>query len=370
MRIVLSGGGTGGHIYPALAIAGECRKRFERSELLYIGTHRGLESSIIPQEEIPFQSIEITGFKRKLSLDNVRTVLRFVRGVRRAKMLLRQFGPDVVIGTGGYVCGPVLFAASKLGIPTLIHEQNVIPGLTNLFLSRYASTVAVSFRGGESYFPKAKRVIYTGNPRATAVQSADKRRGYETLGLPEGSRIVIFTGGSRGARAMNEAMIELAPLVGRLPDVHFVYVTGESYYDSTADRIRAIGGEPPNLVVKPYIHNMPEVLAAASLVVGRAGASSLAEITSLGIPSILIPSPNVTNNHQEANAKLLADAKAAELILERQLNGDRLFHVIESIMTDSSRWYAMAAQSRSLGEPEAAMRIADELARLTRSKAE
>jgi UDP-N-acetylglucosamine--N-acetylmuramyl-(pentapeptide) pyrophosphoryl-undecaprenol N-acetylglucosamine transferase len=369
MRIVLSGGGTGGHIYPAVAIARECRHRMRDCELLYIGTKRGLESTIVPKEQIPFESIDITGFKRKLSLDNLKTVIRFVKGVRRSSQLLRQFKPDIVVGTGGYVCGPVVYAAAKMGIPTVIHEQNVIPGLTNVFLSRYASVVAVSFQGGEQYFPKAKKAVFTGNPRATEVYRADKQNGYASLGLPQGSRIVLVVGGSRGARVLNETMIAMAGRLRSLPEIRFVYVTGEHYYDNTIKRIQdTLGTMPDNLTIKPYVHNMPEVLAATSLVVGRAGASSLAEITSLGIPSILIPSPNVTNNHQTANAKQLKDAGAAEMFLESELTGDLLFASIRAIMSDSARWKTMAEKAKSLGQPDAAKRIVDEMSRLIRSE--
>ncbi|TCZ75614.1 undecaprenyldiphospho-muramoylpentapeptide beta-N-acetylglucosaminyltransferase, partial [Paenibacillus albiflavus] len=188
MRIVLSGGGTGGHVYPALAIAEECLKHNPQSKFMYIGTNSGLERDIVAKSklDLPFEAIEISGFCRKLlSTDNVRTVMRFLRGVKLAKAKLKEFKPDVVIGTGGYVCGPVLYAAAKLGIPTLIHEQNVLPGLTNKFLSRYVSSVAVSFKGIESRFPKARRATYTGNPRATSVVAADRLAGLRSLGLTD-----------------------------------------------------------------------------------------------------------------------------------------------------------------------------------------
>lgn len=369
MRVVLSGGGTGGHIYPALAVARQCMKELPDTEIMYIGTTRGLESTLVPKENIPFEAIHITGFKRKLSLENVKTLVRFWNGVKRSRQLLLQFKPDIVIGTGGYVCGPVVYAAAKLGIPTIIHEQNVIPGLTNKFLSRYTDLVAVSFKGSENQFSKAGQVLYTGNPRATSVYYADKAKGYAALGLPEGSNIVVIVGGSRGAKAINEAMIGAVPELHKLPHVHFVYVTGESYYSSTKERIvSSTGSLPANLHIYPYIHNMPEVLAATSLIVSRSGASSLAEITSLGIPSILIPSPNVTNNHQEANARWLSDANAARLILEKQLKGPTLFAAIEDIMNDTKLRADMSEQSRSLGQPNSAELIVQEMKRLADRK--
>lgn len=366
MRVVLTGGGTGGHIYPAVAIARQCEAEDPNAAFLYIGGRNGLESKLVPQENLPFESIEITGFRRKLSFDNVKTIIRFFKGVSRSKKLLTDFKPDVVIGTGGYVCGPVVYAASRLGIPTLIHEQNAIPGLTNQFLSRYASTVAVSFEGSEGSFPKAKRVVYTGNPRATTVQSANRSRGFASLGIPMDSRIVVIVGGSRGAKAINDAMIGMASHLKKLNDLHFVYVTGERYFEETREAVRkALGTMPNYLHIVPYVHNMPEVLAATSLIVNRAGASFLAEITSLGIPSVLIPSPNVTNNHQEANARRLEGAGASSVILEKDLTADALFARIENIMGDSGVWRSMSDASRSLGKPDSAAVIVGEMRRLT-----
>lgn len=368
MRVVLSGGGTGGHIYPALAVAAQCAAEDPASEFLYIGGQRGLESSIVPKSGLPFKAIDITGFRRKLSMDNVKTVMRFLKGVRSSKQMLKEFKPDVVVGTGGYVCGPVVYAAAKLGIPTVIHEQNAVPGLTNRFLSKYVSTVAVSFEGSESAFSGARRVIYTGNPRATVVHTADKRKGYDSLGISDGSKIVLVVGGSRGAKAINQAMVEMASELSKLDHLSFVYVTGDSYYEPTLEAITGqLGVMPANLKVLPYIHNMPEVLAATSLIVNRAGASFLAEINSLGLPSILIPSPNVTNNHQEKNARMLEKAGAAHVILEPELTGQALFRGIQEIMQSPERHAAMSASSKGLGKPESAQLLVDELQRLSDS---
>lgn len=364
MRVVLTGGGTGGHIYPAIAVARQCEIEDPDSKFLYIGGTKGLESTLVPQEQIPFQSIEITGFRRKLSAENIKTVIRFLKGVKASKRMLAEFKPDVVIGTGGYVCGPVVYAAAKLGIPSIIHEQNAI-GVDEQVFGKYVSTVAVSFEGSERSFPKAKRVIYTGNPRATTVQSANKERGFASLGIPMDSSVVLVVGGSRGAKAINDAMIEMAPQLEKLKHIHFVYVTGEHYFEKTREEIRSrLGSMPNHLHVLPYVHNMPEVLAATSLIVNRAGASFLAEITSLGIPSILIPSPNVTNNHQEANARQLEKAGAAKVILEKDLSGKRLFQSIEDIMGDLQVQREMSGQSRKLGKPDSANLIVEEMRKL------
>ncbi len=361
MRIVLSGGGTGGHIYPAVAIANQCRQEEPDTELLYIGTRNGLEYEIVKKAEIPFSEIEISGFRRKLfTRDHVKTMLRFVRAVRQCKKLLREFKPDVVIGTGGFVCGPVIYAAAKLGIPTLIHEQNVIPGLTNRFLSRYADSVAVSFKGSESAFKKAKRAVYTGNPSASQVMNADPQRALRTLGIPDKAQVVLITGGSRGARALNDAALQMLALVGDLPDVFIVWVTGSIYYEAYKEKSKSARASE-RVKIAAYLHNMPEVLASSLLVISRAGASFLAEVTALGVPSVLVPSPNVTNNHQEANARWLSKEKAAELILEKDLNGERLFSVIQAIMADPIRREYMSKQAKKLGQADAAKLVYREL---------
>jgi len=368
LKIVLTGGGTGGHIYPALAIARYMLDQDPHVEILYIGSSTGLEQEIVTKRNIPFKSIKISGFKRKLSFDNVKTIWRFLRGVRTSKNMMRDFQPDVVIGTGGYVCGPVVYAAAKLGIPTIVHEQNVIPGLTNIFLSKYVDCLAVSFAGSEGQFSNARRTLYTGNPRATEVSQANPDNGRAHFNLSADKKIVLVVGGSRGARAINEAMVGMVPQLSTLSDVHFIYVTGQQYFAATNRQIEAIGTEPANLSVVPYLDNMPEVLAATSLIVNRSGASFLAEITALGVPSILIPSPNVTNNHQEKNARWLADEGASVMIREHELDSAQLFHTIRKIMTDPIRTESMAHRAKKLGCPQSAQKMVDEIDRLLTCK--
>lgn len=354
MRIVISGGGTGGHIYPALALIREIQEKTNDAEFLYIGTIKGLESQLVPRENIPFRSIHITGFKRKLSLDNLKTIFRFLKGTRDSKSILKEFNPDIVIGTGGYVCGPVVYAASKLRIPTIIHEQNSIPGLTNKFLSRYVNKIAVCFKEAEEYFPLSK-VVFTGNPRASEVVGKDGIRGRLSAGLSTTLPTVLIFGGSRGARPINEAVIKsLSDFAGKPYQV--LYVTGDVHYEDVRKEIELVGN-PGNVIIKPFIHNMPEVLAGMELVVSRAGATTLAELTSLGIPSILIPSPYVTNNHQEKNAHSLSDHGAAVLLLEKDLTGKSLVSHIDGIMLDKEKQKLMKKEALKIGVPDSAERL-------------
>lgn len=365
MRIVISGGGTGGHIYPALALIREIQKQSEGTEVLYIGTKNGLESKIVPRENIPFQSIHITGFKRKLSFENIKTVLRFRKGTSDSKKMLKEFKPDIVIGTGGYVCGPVVYAAAKLRIPTIIHEQNSVPGLTNKFLSRYVNKVAICFEEAKDYFP-ADKVVFTGNPRASEVLGKDGVRGRISAGLSTTMPAVLIFGGSRGARPINEAVVKSLSEFGT-KSYQVLYVTGDVHYEAVKKEVELVGN-PQNVVIKPFIHNMPEVLAGIDLVVSRAGATTLAEITSLGIPSILVPSPYVTNNHQEKNARSLSDHGAAELLLEKDLTSKSLIESIDRILLNKENLREMKTRSKKLGVPDSANRLFEVMKQLVNQK--
>jgi UDP-N-acetylglucosamine--N-acetylmuramyl-(pentapeptide) pyrophosphoryl-undecaprenol N-acetylglucosamine transferase len=354
VKIVISGGGTGGHIYPALALVREIQKEKKDAEFLYIGTTNGLESKLVPRENIPFKSIHITGFKRKLSFENIKTIFRFLKGVSDSKKILKEFKPDVVIGTGGYVCGPVVYAAAKLGVPTIIHEQNSVPGLTNKFLSRYVNKIAVCFSDASDYFPKNK-VVFTGNPRASEVIGKDGVQGRLSVGLSTTNPTVLIFGGSRGARPINEAVVKSLSELAKKP-YQVLYITGDVHYDEVKKEAELVGN-PENVIIKPFIHNMPEVLAGVDLVVSRAGATTLAELTSLGIPSILIPSPYVTNNHQEKNARSLVVQGAAELLLEKDLNNKSLIHSIDRVLLDQEKLTGMKKKAKKMGVPDSASKM-------------
>lgn len=365
MNIVVTGGGTGGHIYPALALIREIKKENKDANFIYIGTEKGLESKLVPRENIPFHSIHITGFKRSLSFENVKTIARFLKGVGNSKRMLKEFKADVVIGTGGYVCGPVVYAAAKLGIPTIIHEQNSVPGLTNKFLSRYVDKIAVCFEEAKEFFPNNK-VILTGNPRASEVLNQDGIKGRLSVGLRTKKPVVLIVGGSRGAKPINEAVLKALAQFGQKP-YQVLYVTGEVHYDEVKKEVELIGN-PENVIIKPFVHNMPEVLAGTDLTVARAGATTLAELTSLGIPSILIPSPYVTNNHQEKNAHSLSDHDAATILLEKDLTSQKLIDEIDCILMDEKKLKKMKDAAKNLGIPDAAKRLYQVMLELVKHK--
>lgn len=350
MRLMVSGGGTGGHIYPALALIKQVKENEPNSEILYIGTQKGLESKIVPNSGIDFKTINIQGFKRSLSLENFKTIGLFLSSVVKARKMIKEFKPDVVLGTGGYVSGAVVFAASLMGIPTVIHEQNSVVGVTNKFLSKFVKKIAISFQDAASQFPSQK-VVLTGNPRATEVVNI-KPESLGQFGLDSTVPTVLIFGGSRGAEKINRVTVDSLEELVKKP-YQTLFVTGRVHFDQIAKEID-VEKLKSKVAILPYISNMPEILANISVIVGRAGATSLAEITALGIPSILIPSPYVTNDHQTKNAKSLVEDHAAELITENELTSEKLMRSLDQLMLDETARKEMANNAKQLGQPDAA----------------
>lgn len=359
MRVLLTGGGTGGHIYPALAVARRLKETNEDVTILYVGTERGLESRIVPQEGIPFRAIEIEGFKRSLNFDgikyNLRSIGLFLKSIRESKKIIKEFKPDVVLGTGGYVSAPIGYAAAKAGIPTIVHEQNSFLGLTNKFLIRYIDRLAISFDDIQSQVDGyEEKVVFTGNPRAQEVAKAEMAMVDRVYGLDVTKPIILIFGGSRGANRINQAVVDAYPeLVTR--DYQVIFATGETHYETISAQLDTIATlkNNPHFVVKPYIHDMIEVLRHTSTIVSRSGATTIAEITVLGIPSILIPSPNVTEDHQTKNAMSLVNNQAAILLKEDKLSGESLLAQMDYLMHNPSARQAMGERAFELGEPYA-----------------
>ncbi|UDM32473.1 undecaprenyldiphospho-muramoylpentapeptide beta-N-acetylglucosaminyltransferase [Lentilactobacillus laojiaonis] len=354
MRLIVSGGGTGGHIYPALAIIEDLLKQEPDSEVLYVGSKRGLESSIVPKQGIDFIPLEIQGFKRSLSMDNFKTIKLFIKSVKESKNIIKNFKPDVVIGTGGYVSGAVVYAASKMHVPTVIHEQNSVVGLTNKFLSHFVDKIAIGFNEAADQFPKEK-VVFTGNPRAQQVANMQSDFKWSTIGLSDDIPTVLIFGGSQGAPVINKAVVDsINDFNSR--NYQVVFVTGQKRYDGVMEQI---GDQTVNSNIKilPYIDNMPSILPKVSLIVGRSGATSIAEITALGIPSILIPSPYVTADHQTKNTMSLVNNDAALMIKEDELTGTTLVEKVDSLMNNDAQRNQMAKNSLELGVPDAADRV-------------
>lgn len=359
MRVLLTGGGTGGHIYPALAVARRLKEIDAEVTFLYVGTERGLESTLVPKEGLPFKAIEIEGFKRQLNFDgikyNLKSVKLFLQSIRESRKIIREFKPDVVLGTGGYVSAPICYAAAKEGVPTIVHEQNSFLGLTNKFLIRYIDRLAISFKEIYSQVDGHEdKVVFTGNPRAQEVTEKDLPMVDTIYGLNVMEPIVLIFGGSRGAEKINRAVVEAYPKL-RHRNYQVLFVTGEIHYDEIVEELEKLLPVKQNqgFVVKPYIHNMIDVLSQTSAIVSRSGATTIAEITVLGIPSILIPSPNVTDDHQTQNAMSLVKYDAALLLEEKNLNGETLLAALDQLMEFPDKRAEMSERARTLGEPYA-----------------
>ncbi|MGX7419480.1 undecaprenyldiphospho-muramoylpentapeptide beta-N-acetylglucosaminyltransferase [Carnobacterium gallinarum] len=357
MKIILSGGGTGGHIYPALALIRQLQKVEPTLDVLYVGTEKGLEKKIVEKAGIPFKAVEVQGFKRSLSFENVKTVQLFFKSVSDSKKIVKEFQPDIVIGTGGYVCAPVVYAAAKQGIPTIIHEQNSVAGVTNKFLSKYASKIAICFEEARQEFAKfPEKIVLTGNPRAQEVASIQQSTILEEYQLKADYPTLLIFGGSRGARKINEAFVAALPELVK-KEYQILFATGEVHYQKIQEELAILADKDSNVSVVPFIYNMPEVFANVSLVMARSGATSLAELTALGLPSILIPSPYVTNDHQTRNAESLTTHGAAEMIADVDLTGERLILEVDQLMMNPDKRLKMAGEAKKLGIPDAADRL-------------
>ena len=329
MRVIISAGGTGGHIYPALAIINKIKKEEPNSEFLYIGTHNRMEKDIVPKYGIPFKSIEIYGFNRKKILKNFKIIRCLIKAKRECKKIISEFKPDIVIGVGGYVTYPVICAAHSLNIKTFIHEQNSVAGKANLSLSDKVDLIGVSFKSSMSEFPKYK-TIFTGNPcseDAVSVKPALKSE----FGLDNNKKLVLIVMGSLGSSKVNEYLINTMKFFEN-KNYNVLYVTGKDSYDETIKN-----KFPSNVKIVPYIENMARIIKNTDLIVTRAGASTLSEIIALNVPSILIPSPYVPNNHQYKNALDIVNNNAGLIIEEKDLKDDILVKNIDNLINDNEK---------------------------------
>jgi UDP-N-acetylglucosamine--N-acetylmuramyl-(pentapeptide) pyrophosphoryl-undecaprenol N-acetylglucosamine transferase len=363
MRLLFTCGGTAGHINPALAIAGRMRELLGGCEILFIGARGMMETELVPREGYEIREIEITNISRSRSLEglahNVRTLRNVAVSTEKAKRIIREFKPDAVIGTGGYVCYPVLTAAARLHIPTLVHESNALPGLTTKMLSGRVDRVMVGFEESREHYADPSKVFVTGTPVRGSFSSYTKETAKRELGIPNDRPLVVSVWGSLGAEHMNAVMAELIPMMKDDGSFRLVHAAGGRYYDELRGKLAEIAPDYESFGadVRKYIYDMPRVMAAADLVLCRAGASSLAELTFMGKPAIIVPSPNVTNNHQEKNARVLEKAGGAKVLLEGEFDARSLFAEIRDLLENREELGAMSEAMRFLAVPDAADRI-------------
>ncbi len=358
MRVIFAGGGTGGHINPAISIADYAASRDDNFEALFIGTESGMEKKLVPKAGYKLEFIDIEGFDRKHLLKNFSVAAKLLKARRDCVRIIKEFKPDCVVCTGGYVSGPVAMAAKKAGVKSLIHEQNVYPGLTVNGAQRYVTYLALSFEETINHIKHKEKCVVTGNPVRAEILCADHAASREKLGIKKPFALIF--GGSLGADRINDTVTDMLPRIVEDGKIELLFGTGDRNYDKVMNAIRERNIDlGKNVKVVPYIDNMAECMAAADLVVSRAGAITVSEIAALGKPSILIPSPNVVRNHQEQNAREFERAHAAEVITEDELNADVLYEKITAVTGDVERGRAMSENLKRLAKTDALPKLYD-----------
>lgn len=361
MRVILTGGGTGGHIYPALAIAQGLLAHDAKTKIRYVGIRDGMEARLAPEAGFDFSGISGKGLPRKLSLDTIKVLGKSVKALWETKNILREFHPDLVVGTGGYVSGPVVLTAALFNIPTLLHEQNALPGITNRLLARVVRRVMVTFPESRTHFGTKKKLELVGLPVRPEIGKVSREMGARHFGLRPDRMTLLVTGGSRGARTLNQAMTNVLENFGQNSKVQVIWATGNLTYKETVEEFekRKIVWKRPEWRILEYLKDMPEALACSDLYIGRAGAASLAELMIAGMPSLLIPYPYAAENHQEHNAQALVQAGAARIILDSELEGKRLYNEVNELISQPSLLAKMGAASQMLAQPQALNKIVD-----------
>jgi UDP-N-acetylglucosamine--N-acetylmuramyl-(pentapeptide) pyrophosphoryl-undecaprenol N-acetylglucosamine transferase len=358
LKVIISGGGTGGHIYPGISLAYEIKDRDIKNDILFVGTERGLESKLIPREGFKIKKIKARGIQRKICFENLTAIVIFLISLFQSYKIIKKYKPDIVIGTGGYVSGSVVLTAAILGIPTFVHEQNVIPGITNKFLSRITRATFLSFNQSKEYFSSKVKLIFTGNPLRFKNIKRSTDREYKKFNLDSSKKTILVLGGSKGAASINRAVLEGIDLIKEIikNGWQILLISGQDDYDNI---IGMLGEGHKIFSVEPYLHDIEKAYSLADLVICRAGATTLAEISAYSLPAILIPYPYATHDHQVINAKIFEREGAAILIFEKDLFDKKLVRVLLDILKDKNRLEIMAKKSRELGNENSAKKIVD-----------
>ena len=362
-RIIISGGGTGGHIFPALSIADAIKAKHPEAKILFVGADNRMEMQRVPDAGYDIVGLPIAGFDRKNLLKNFKVLWKILKSQRMAKKVIKDFAPQAAVGVGGYASGPTLKMAAKMGIPTLIQEQNSYAGVTNKILSKRAKLICVAYDGMERFFPKEK-IILTGNPvrKNLLEMRANRKEATKAMGLDEGKKCVLIVGGSLGARSINEGIIANIEKIRANNDIQFIWQTGKLYFEEMKKRADELG-KPENLTITDFVSNMANALSAADVVVSRAGAGSISEFALLGKAVILVPSPNVSEDHQTKNAMALVDKDAAIYVADANVKEELIDRAIETV-NDEAKIAKLEANVMKMGKPNAASEIADEVLKL------
>lgn len=333
MKVIIAAAGTGGHINPGIAIANKIKEEIKNSEIIFVGTSRGLENDLIPRAGYRLERINAYGFNRKISISNFKNLIKTLKSFEEAKKIMKVEKPDLVVGTGGYICGPTILAAKKYKIPTILHESNAFPGVAVKLLASKVDTILVGFEDAKKRIKNCKNIVITGTPtkiRKIKFGEEDKKCKKQDLDLDKNLPVVLVFGGSQGAKTINDAIVDIANK-GLNKNYQIYWAVGSTQFDQISKRINS---NVKNIKIIPYIYNMEEVLNLSDLVVARSGAMTTTEVALVGKPAIFIPFPFATENHQEYNARVLADKGAAKIILDRDLNYNNLSEEISNIINN------------------------------------
>lgn len=369
MKVIIAAAGTGGHINPGIAIANKIKQEEPNSKIIFIGTNRGLENDLVPRAGYELKTIDAYGLSKNISIENIKKMIKTLKGYGEAKRIIKEFKPDIVIGTGGYICGATISAAHKLKIPTLLHESNAFPGKAVKMLAKKADCILVSFEDAISRIKNAKKIVYTGTPVKIVKKDyskEEKENMIKRIGLDSSKPIVLVFGGSQGAQAINETIIGIAEK-SKNTDYQIMWATGPKQYDLMKEKFENKNlniNHIKNMKIVPYIYNMEEIMNIVDIIVARSGAMTITEIASLGKPSILVPLPNVSNNHQLYNAKVLEKVGAAKIILNNEMTDEKLDFEIKNMIHDAQLMEKMSKSANKMEVKDVENKIYNEIKKL------
>lgn len=367
MRVIIASAGTGGHINPGIAIANKIKKENPKSEIIFLGTKRGLENDLVPRAGYELKTVEAYGLSTKISIQNIKNNIKTLKGVGQAKKIVKEFKPDIVIGTGGYICGAAILAAKKYKIPTMLHESNAFPGKAVKMLSKKVDTILVGFEEAKERLPNAKNIVTTGTPtkiKDLQLSQIQKNEIKKQLGLINDKPVVLVFGGSQGAKAINNVITKI--INNKMnKEYQIMWAPGPIQFDIIKKQIKNMS-ELKEVKIVPYIYNMEEVMNASDLIISRSGAMTITEIAKVGKPAIFVPLPYVSNNHQEYNAKVLKNVDAAEIVLNKDLDAEKLNKLIEDIIKDKDKINKMGKNAKKIAIDNVEDKIYSEIKKLVK----
>lgn len=371
MKVVIAAAGTAGHINPGIAIANKIKKEEKDSEIIFIGTTRGLENDLVPRAGYKLKTIDAYGLSKKISIENIKKMYKTFKGYSEAKKIISEFKPDIVIGTGGYICGATISSAHNLKIPTILHESNAFPGKAIKMLANKTNTILVSFEDAIPRIKNCKNVVFTGTPvkiKKKEFNENEKIKIIKDIGLSDKKPIILVFGGSQGAKRINDTLVEI--IKNKLnKNYQVIWATGPKQYDIIKEKLETLNmniNNISNMKILPYIYNMEDLMNIVDVIVARSGAMTITEISNLGKPSILVPLPNVSHNHQLYNAKALEKVKAAKIILDNEINGKILNKTIEEIILNKQKMMYMGKNALKISTKDAEDKIYDEIRKLVK----